>query len=116
MPAFPSYAFIHSDYEQSYKSQTIRSEMENGLPKQAKAFSVGMLQRNVTIILKTRNDYNNFILWYRNAINSGASWFDFVDPITLITVQARIVAADLTAKVGKGQVMFKIPMIIESLG
>jgi len=99
MATFPSYAQILFDgFSQERESALIRTEMDSGPPRQAKIKSRVMLTRNVNIYLDSKTALANFEEWYQDDINYGASWFDFVDPISGSTVQARFVGGAYTLK------------------
>lgn len=117
MADFPNYAGILIDgFSEKHKSQLTRSDMEGGIPKQAKTASVGMVERNVIIFLRTRTDYNNFIHWYKTTLNGGASWFAWTDPISQTNKQARFVAMDLESIPNNGLQAFRIKATLETVG
>lgn len=96
---FPSYAKIQlAGYSQQRESALLRTEMESGPPRQAKVRSRVMLTRTVKIYLKTKADFVAFESWYANDCNMGATWFDFVDPVSGSTVQARFVSGGYQAQ------------------
>lgn len=90
MATFPSYAqILYSGYSQKKESALLRTEMDSGPPKQAKVKSKVMIVRSVKIYLSSKSDFVSFESWYDNDLSNGASWFDFVDPVSGITIQAR---------------------------
>ena len=98
MATFPNYANILIDsYSVNRESALLRSEMESGPPKQAKIKSRVMVTHNVKIYISSKTDYQSFQTWYANDISQGADWFDFVDPISGSTIQARFVGGELTS-------------------
>ena len=98
MAALPSYASIHLDgYAEQRESALMRTEMESGPPKQAKIKSRVMVTRPVTIRVNTLADYQAFVVWFSDTINEGADWFDWLDPISNTTKQARIQGGALDA-------------------
>lgn len=98
MATFPSYADILIDsYSVNRESALLRSEMESGPPKQAKIKSRVMITHNVQIYIATKANYLSFQTWFSNDISEGADWFDFTDPISGSTIQARFVGGELTA-------------------
>lgn len=91
MAAFPSYAKILLDgYAVQQASALKRSDMDAGPPKQRLDRSRQMVERQVTVHLGSRADYDAFMTWFRDTIHRGADWFDFTNPETLTTLQARI--------------------------
>ena len=98
MATFPNYANILIDsYSTNRESALIRTEMESGPPKQAKIKSRVMVSHNVQIYINSKADYLSFQTWFADDISQGADWFDFVDPISGSTIQARFVGGELTA-------------------
>lgn len=90
MATFPAYAqILYKDFSQKKESALLRTEMDSGPPKQAKVKSKVMVVRTVRIYLNSRANFNSFEAWYANDLALGSAWFDFVDPISGITVQAR---------------------------
>lgn len=90
MATFPTYAdILYEGFSQSRESALIRTEMDSGPPRQAKIKSRVMVTRNVSIYLSSKTELANFESWFQNDVNYGASWFNFTDPITGSTVQAR---------------------------
>lgn len=98
MATFPSYAkLLFEGYSQKRESALLRTEMEYGPPKQAKIKSTIMLTRSAKIYLSSKADYVLFEEWYSQDINEGASWFNFTDPVSNQTIQARFVGGGYTA-------------------
>lgn len=90
MATFPSYAqILFKDFSQKKESALLRTEMESGPPKQAKIKSMVMIVRNVKIYLSSKADFNSFETWYDSELSNGASWFDFIDPVSGSVIQAR---------------------------
>lgn len=90
MAIFPAYAnILYNGYQKNRESALMRSDMESGPPKQARVKSNVMEVHNVKIYLASKSDFISFESWYANDIYDGASWFDFTDPVTGNTVQAR---------------------------
>lgn len=117
MSNFPTYAGISIDgFSEKYKSQLTRSDMEGGIPKQAKTASTCMVERPVTIILKSRADYQAFVAWYRITINAGASWFNWTDPVSNTVKQARFLASDLEAQPSSGLIVWRVKATLETIG
>ena len=96
MPTLPSYVSISFDgFMEKRSSVILRTEMESGPPKQARIASKPMVTRPVRLITSSKADYNSFISWYMNDLNEGALWFDFPDPVSGTTKQARFVSGEL---------------------
>ncbi len=96
MPVFPNYAkILLAGYSVQQASALKRSDMDAGPPKQRLDRSRQMTERQVTVQLRSRADYESFKAWFRDDIHRGADWFDWVDPESLATVQARIKGGDL---------------------
>ena len=90
MATFPTYAnLLYSGYQKVRESSLMRTDMESGPPKQARVKSNVMEVHTVKIYLASKSDFQSFESWYINDISDGASWFNFVDPISGSTVQAR---------------------------
>lgn len=90
MATFPTYAnILYNGYQKNRESALMRSEMESGPPKQARVKSNVMEVHNVKIYLASKANFLLFESWYADDIFDGASWFDFTDPITGNTIQAR---------------------------
>ena len=117
MPTFPSYAtLLYNGYAEQRESALLRTEMEDGPPKQSRVKSRVMVTRPVSILLKSRADYLAFVDWFSEDLNEGASWFDFVDPVRNTTVQARFVGGGLDATPASGLRVWTIPLKIETWG
>lgn len=114
MATFPAYAnILYNGYTKNRESALMRSDMESGPPKQARVKSNVMEVHSVKIYLASKADFLSFESWYANDIFDGASWFDFVDPITGNTIQARFrdggyAASPLTPAMEKWEVTAKI--------
>lgn len=98
MATFPAYAqILFKDYSQKKESALLRTDMESGPPKQAKIKSKVMAVRNVKIYLSSKSDFQSFETWYEDDIQLGSAWFDFVDPVSGLTIQARFRDGGYTA-------------------
>lgn len=90
MATFPAYAqILYSGYSQKKESALLRTEMDSGPPKQAKVKSKVMMVRSVKIYLASKTGFQDFEDWYDTDLQLGSAWFDFVDPVSGSTVQAR---------------------------
>lgn len=91
MPTWPSYAQIQLDgYAEQRESALQATEMDSGPPKLVRVKSRVMVRRPVAVRFNTRADYLAFIGWFQADIQHGALWFDWVDPLTRTSRQARI--------------------------
>ena len=98
MATFPVYAnILFNGYNKKRESALLRSEMESGPPKQARVKYNVMEVHSVKIYISTKSDFQLFETWYSDDIAEGASWFDFTDPVTGSTVQARFKDGGYTA-------------------
>lgn len=96
MPALPSYVSIAFDgFNEKYESNLLRTEMEDGLPKQAKIKDKTLVTRSVNLYLSSKADYLSFLEWFKSTLQYGALWFDFTDPVTETVKQARFVGGEL---------------------
>jgi hypothetical protein len=115
---FPSYAkLLLNGYQQQRESALLRTEMESGPPRQAKIRSRVMLTRTVNIYLSTLANFQAFESWYANDLKLGSAWFNFPDPVSGATVQARFVGGGYTATPMAGGVSaWQVQAKIESWG
>lgn len=117
MATFPTYATIlQSGYVEQRESALLRTEMEDGPPKQARIKSRVMVTRTVTVQLKSRADYQAFITWYAETINEGTDWFDWTDPVSGTVKQARFVSDVLQATPTGGMSVWNVAAKIETWG
>ena len=99
MATLPSYAkIVFSDYAQKRESALLRTEMETGPPRQVKIRSRPMVTRSVKFFIKTLANFQAFEAWYKDDLVEGSSWFNFTDPVSHATIQARFVGGGYTAK------------------
>lgn len=97
MPTLPSYVEIAFDgFTEKYASNLLRTEMEDGPPKQAKIRYRPLVTRSVNLYLSSKADYISFLSWFSSELEDGALWFDFTDPVTNTIKQARFVGGELT--------------------
>lgn len=96
MPTWPSTAHIQLDgYAEQRETALQSSEMESGPPKVVRIKSRVMVRRPVAVLFKSRADYLSFVEWFKTDIAHGALWFDWLDPLTGSTRQARIKGGEL---------------------
>lgn len=117
MPSLPSYVRILADgFAEQRENALLRSEFESGPPRQAKVKSRVMVRRPAKLYIESKADYLAFVEWFKADLNEGANWFDWADPVRGTTVQARIVAGDLTASPAPGLKHWVIPVTLETWG
>lgn len=98
MATFPVYAdILYNGYNKKRESALLRSEMDSGPPKQARVRYTVMEVHSVKIYVSTNANFQAFETWYSVEINEGANWFDFTDPVTKTTKQARFKDGGYTA-------------------
>ena len=96
MPSFPSYAkILFAGFSEKRESALLRTEMESGPPKQARIKSRVLVERAAAILLTSNADYLRFVDWFSKDIDEGTAWFDFKDPVSQTTKQARFVGGGL---------------------
>lgn len=116
MPSLPSYVkILAAGYGETRQSALQRSEFEDGPPRQARIRSRVMVRRAATLLIDGPY-YLDFLDWYSVDLHEGAAWFDYFDVVRNETVQARFVAADLTAQPTPGLQDWTIPVTIETWG
>ena len=117
MAAFPSYAkILYDGYAEQRQSALIRTEMEDGPPKQAKIRSRVMVTRPITVLLQSKADYLSFITWFSETIHEGADWFDFTDPVSQTVKQARLVGDGIEGRPKSGMLAWTISTSLETWG
>lgn len=96
MAAFPIASNrIVADYTETPQPAIERSPMERGIPKQRRITSDIRVELAVTVAFLSKSEDAAFKSWFYSTINAGESFFDFVQPNTKATVQARIVNGDI---------------------
>lgn len=91
MPTWPTYAKLRrAPVTEDHATALQRTDMEGGLPKQAKVMSRVLVGRELDYTLASNTDYQAWVTWFRHTIGYGAAWFDWRDPVTQQIVQARI--------------------------
>lgn len=79
-------------YAEQPEQAVLRTDMESGPAKQITVRSRVLVTRPVSYYY-TSAQYQGFKAWHRDALNRGANWFDWLDPIDGQVKLARIVAA-----------------------
>ena len=117
-PVLPSYVkFLYEGCQQSRESALMRTEMETGIPRQAKIKSRVLTTRSGRLYMPTKANYLAFLTWYRDEINEGALFFYMTDPVTEETIEARFVNGGFTSMPMSASLDFwEISVQIESWG
>lgn len=95
MAAFPSNLKILIETSETPGSVVLRSEMERGVPKQRRIAADVLVTVPIAVIFFTKQQAADFETWFYGSINGGVDFFDWADPRTGTTVQARIVGGQL---------------------
>lgn len=99
MAAFPSYAKILRDgFGEQRETALMRTEMESGPPRQVKVRSRVLVSRPVRIFVETKADYLAFVSWFRDTLNEGADWFDWLDPVDGTTKSVRFAGGGMVGE------------------
>lgn len=97
MATFPVYACVLLEgYKEKANYSVLRSEMDNGVPKQRPRRSLPMVTREVRVKLADKTAKAQFDTWVRTDLDGGTGWFDYIDPLDGATKQARIVSGDVS--------------------
>lgn len=98
MAAFPSTLKVLIGTSESPSPVVARSEMERGVAKQRRIAADSVVTVPIEVIFFTKQQAADFETWFYDnttGAQGGAAWFDWTDPRTLTTVQARIVGGEL---------------------
>jgi hypothetical protein len=114
--SFPSYPkLLLNGYGVVQAAAVKRTDMDSGPPKQRLDRSRQMVDRTVSYELRTRDDYNAFMAWFRDSIHRGADWFEWPDPETLTTRLARIKGGVLNRQpVNSALTIWRVSFTVES--
>jgi len=97
MATFPTYACVQLEgYQEKANYSVLRTEMDNGIPKQRPRRSLPMVTREVRVKVANKTEKASFDAWVRNDLDGGTTWFDYTDPLDNVTKQARIVSGEVT--------------------
>lgn len=92
MSAFPIYAgILREGYTEKADWGVLRTDMDGGIAKQRARYSLPIVSRPCTILVKTTADRRSFDAWLKTDLQGGVAWFDFTDPVDRVLKQARIV-------------------------
>ena len=118
MAVLPDYVEISFDgYQETKEPGVLRSDFEDGPPRQARFKSRTMRTRSVNLFFAKRSDYLAFVQWFDKDLRQGALFFDMTDPVTNKQISARFVGGTYTAKpMGANLEQWMIKTEIESWG
>lgn len=113
--AFAYTKILTGQYTQQVQSSVRRTQMSDGLAKQAKRYSKTYVRHNM-VYLMTSAQYVSFLTWWENTANYGIEYFDFYNPQTGATEDGRIVGGDFTTSPFDSQLgHYAISMQVETL-
>jgi len=99
MAALPSYVRVFFDgFQESRESGILRTEFENGPPRQAKFKTRVMRTRSAKLYLDTKQNFLAFETWFAQDLSNGALFFNMTDPIRGTTIEARFVGGVYQAR------------------
>jgi len=99
MATLPAYVRILFDqYSEQKESGILRTEFENGPPRQAKFKSRTLKTRSAKLFIEPKANFLAFQTWFNEDLQQGALFFDFLDPVTGLTTQARFVGGTYNAQ------------------
>ncbi|MEN2424727.1 hypothetical protein AA0N74_01610 [Chromobacterium vaccinii] len=92
IPEFPAYALMLADgFAEEADYGVMRTEMDSGVPKQARRFSVPIIARTINIRVRSDADRLRFDDWVRVDLAGGVGWFNWLDPIGGQRKRARLI-------------------------
>jgi hypothetical protein len=93
MATLPNYACVLLEgYEESPDFGVLRSDMDNSVAKQRPRRSLPIVTRSVKIKVENKNEKALFDEWFKDDLNGGSGFFNYVDPLDGQTKQARFVS------------------------
>lgn len=99
MATLPSYVRVLFDgYSEEKESGIIRTEFENGPPRQARFKSRTMKTRAAQLFIESKANFLAFETWFADDLEQGALFFNMTDPIRGTTIEARFVGGVYTAQ------------------
>lgn len=118
MATLPSYVKILFDgYQQTRESGILRTEFENGPPRQARFKSRVMITRQAKLYIDSNADFQTFETWFKNDLQGGALFFTMTDPATKSSIEARFVGGTYSVRpLSSTWNKFEITCQIESWG
>jgi hypothetical protein len=98
MATLPSYVKVSFDsFRITKESGILRTEFENGPPRQARFKSRTMITRQATLFIEGKSNFIDFQDWFDDDIEGGALFFTMTDPVSGSSIEARIVGGTYTA-------------------
>lgn len=118
MATLPSYVRVFFDgYEEIKESGILRTEFENGPPRQARFKSRVMRTRAAKLYLDSKANFLSFETWFSTDIAGGSLFFTMIDPVRGTSIEARIVGGTYSAKpLSAALDCFEVSCQIESWG
>ena len=115
MPSWPASAKIQIDgFGIEHGTALSRTDMESGPPVQTRVKSRVMVTRSVAVVFMSKADYLAFLAWWSIDLDYGAAWFDYTDPVTDSTLQARIAGGQIGRAEPLGTLArWKLPLTLE---
>jgi hypothetical protein len=99
MATLPNYVKVLFDgYTQTRESGILRTEFENGPPRQARFKSRVMITRQAKLYIDTNARFQSFETWFANDIKGGSLFFTMTDPATEVSIEARFVGGTYSAR------------------
>lgn len=96
MATFPSYVKLGwRDTGEAMKPIAVRTEMDRGVAKQRRIAADTVITVPLTCFFDSKADAAAFEDWVYTTLDGGMAWFDWTNPRTGTTVQARIVGGDI---------------------
>lgn len=93
MATWPTYAkLVVAGYGEEADYGVLRTEVDGGIAKQRARFSMPIVTRDATVIVKSLTDKQSMDAWIKDDLSGGAAWFTWSEPLTGNSVQARLVA------------------------
>jgi hypothetical protein len=98
MATLPSYVEVSFDgFRIQKESGIIRTEFENGPPRQAKFKSRTMKTREAQLFIKSKANFLEFETWFAEDLAQGSLFFNMTDPVSGSTIEARFVGGVYSA-------------------
>jgi hypothetical protein len=88
---------MYGNYAEQKESGVIRTQFENGPPRQARFKSRTLKTRNCQLYIDGNQNFQNFESFVVNDLAQGALFFNFTDPLTGQTAEGRLVGGMYSA-------------------
>lgn len=96
MATFPTYACVLLEgYRETPNYNVLRTDMDVGVSKQRPRASLPIVTRSVRIKVENKTDKSLFDQWFKDDLNGGSGFFDYIDPLDSTTKQARFVGGQI---------------------